>query len=297
MGAHHNHHHQSKQSPSTKILIVLFLTASYMVAEAFGGYHSNSLSLMADAGHMLADVAALLISLGAFYISSRPPDAKATFGYHRAEVIAALFNGLALLVISFFIIKEAIVRFFNPEGVETGTMMLVALGGLFINLISLSLLNRDKAKNINIRGAWLHVLSDTLGSVGVLISGFCIYFLDWYRADSIASIIIASLISYSALHLIFDTLKVLMEHVPSHLNPKLISEEILSIPDAIRIHDLHIWSISTGKDALSVHVVAQDGANYNRLLREVQQLLSLKFGINHATVQIESECPTPGKTC
>ncbi len=296
MGAHH-HHHETKQSPSNRILLVLFLTAGYMVAEAFGGYFSNSLSLMADAGHMLADVAALLISLGAFYISSRPPDSKATFGYHRAEVIAALFNGLALLVVSFFIIKEAIVRFFKPEAVETSTMMLVALGGLFINLISLTLLHRDKSKNINIRGAWLHVLSDTLGSVGVLASGLLIRFFHWDLADSLASIIIASLISYSALHLIFDTLKVLMEHVPSHLNPKLISEEILSIPEALRIHDLHIWSISSGKDALSVHVVAQDGANYNRLLREVQQLLSLKFGIDHATVQIESECPMPDKTC
>jgi cobalt-zinc-cadmium efflux system protein len=296
MGKNHDHGH-SKQGPTTKVIIVLLLTATYMVAEAFGGYFSNSLSLMADAGHMLADVAALLISLGAFYLAARPPNSQATFGYHRAEVIAALFNGMALLVVSFFIIKEAVNRFFEAPEIETTTMMTVALGGLFINLISLFILHKDKSHNINLRGAWLHVMSDTLGSIGVVSSGLLIYLFGWTMADPVASIIIASLISYSALHLIFDTLKVLMEHVPSHINPHAVSEEILSIPAAIRIHDLHIWSITSGKDALSVHVVAQEGANYNQLLHDVQQILTIKFGIDHATIQIENQCPAPDKTC
>lgn len=296
MGKHHDHG-PSKRRPTTTVIIVLMLTASYMLAEAFGGYYSNSLSLMADAGHMLADVAALLISLIAFYISARPPNPAATFGYHRAEVIAALFNGMALLVVSFFIIKEAIGRLFAPEEIETTIMMSVAFGGLVINLISLTLLNADKAHNINVRGAWLHVMSDTLGSIGVLTSGLLVYFLGWNLADPIVSIVIALLICYSALHLILDTLKVLMEHTPSHLNPSAISEEILSIPAAVKIHDLHIWSITAGKEALSVHVVAEEGSDYDQLLHDIQQILTIKFGIDHATIQIENKCPAPDKTC
>lgn len=297
MGHHHHGDEKKSSRPTLRVFLVLVLTASYMFAEAIGGYISNSLSLMADAGHMLADVAALIVSLAAFYIAARPASSQATFGYHRAEVIAALFNGVGLLVVSFFIIKEAIVRIFHPEEVETGMMMLVAFGGLFINLLSLTILHKDKAHNINVRGAWLHVLSDTLGSVGVVISGLLIYFFGLTIADPLVSIVISVLISYSALHLIFDTLKVLMEHTPSHINTSAISEEILSIPATVKIHDLHVWSITTGKEALSVHVVAEDGANYNQLLHDIQQVLTIKFGIDHATIQIENQCPTPDKTC
>ncbi|MCA9508440.1 MAG: cation transporter, partial [Myxococcales bacterium] len=220
---------------------------------------------------------------------------KATFGYHRAEVIGALFNGLVLLIVSFFIIKEAITRFFKPEGIQTDIMMLIAVGGLFINLLSLKILHQDKSRNINVRGAWLHVMSDTLGSVGVVVSGLLIYLFDWTMADPIVSIVIASLISYSAVHLIFDTLKVLMEHAPSHIDINDVSEEILSIPLVLKIHDLHIWSITAGKDALSVHVVAEEGADFNQLLHDIQHVLTINFGIEHATVQIENKCPSRQK--
>lgn len=292
-----NHNKKAYVKPTGRVVLVLLLTAGYMVAEAVGGYLSNSLALLADAGHMLADVAALSISLFAFAISAKPADEKATFGYHRAEILAALFNGLVLILVSFFIIKEAIGRLFNPSVVETNTMMLVALGGLVINLISLGILHKDSGSNINIKGAWLHVMSDTLGSVGVIISGLLIYFFGWHISDPLASIAISSLISYSAVHLIFDTVKVLMEQVPGHLCHQTITEEILSISEVSRVHDLHIWSISSGRDALSVHVVAEAEADYNKLLHDVQQLLTLKFGIEHATIQIEGICPAPRGVC
>lgn len=287
----------AKKRPTKRVLIVLFLTAGYMIAEAVGGFMSNSLALLADAGHMLADVAALTISLLAFYISSRPPTHKATFGYYRAEVIAALFNGVVLLLVAFFIIKEALARFFVPAKVESNLMMTVAVGGLLINLIGLSLLHRDKASNLNIRGAWLHVFSDTMGSVGVVFSGLLIYMFGWQLADPIASILIALLVSYSAIHLILETLHVLMEHTPAHIDPRAVSEEILSIPDTIKVHDLHIWSITSGKEALSVHVMARKNTDYDRLLSEIQKMLEMKFGIDHATIQIETECTVKDKTC
>lgn len=292
----HEHKAANKQ-PTRRIMLVLLLTATYMIAEAVGGFVSNSLSLLSDAGHMLADVAALLISLFAFKIAARPPNDKASFGYHRAEVIAALFNGLALIIVSFFIIKEAIERLFNPAEINTGMMMTVAIGGLAVNLGALALLHRDKSHNLNIRGAWLHVLSDTLGSIGVISSGLLIHYFGWRLADPIASMVIAGLVSYSSLNLIFATLRVLMEHTPEHINPGAVLEEILSLPDAIKVHDLHIWSIGPGKVALSVHVMAEQGANYDRLLCDIQQVLVCKFGIDHATVQLENRCPAPDKAC
>lgn len=286
-----------KQRPSRRMLLVLVLTAGYMVAEAIGGFLSNSLSLLADAGHMLADVAALVISLLAFLLSARPKNYRASFGYYRAEVIAALFNGVVLLLVAFFIIKEAYLRLFSPSEVETSLMMGIALGGLVVNVIGLSLLHKDKSHNLNIRGAWLHVFSDTLGSIGVIISGLLIYFFDFPLADPIASIAIACLVAYSALHLVTDTIRVLMEHAPAHINPQEVENSLLSLPQVVLVHDLHIWSITTGKDALSVHVVAQSEADYNKLLSEIQQMLATKFGIDHATIQIENECLVKDKTC
>jgi cobalt-zinc-cadmium efflux system protein len=282
--------------PTKRVFLILCLTATYMIAELVGGLMSNSLALIADAGHMFADVAALTLSLFAFILSARSPTERASFGYHRAEVIAALFNGLVLLLVSFFIIKEAIARFFTSSEVESSLMIVVAFGGLIINVIGLFLLHQDRSHNLNIRGAWLHVLSDTLGSIGVLISGFFIYVFNWHMADPIASIVIALLVSYSAIRLIFITLRVLMEHTPEHIDPNDVCEKILSIPDALKVHHLHIWTITSGKEALSVHVVAQEDCNYDRLLRKIRKMLESSFGISHVTVQIERECQEQDKT-
>jgi len=295
--SHRHHAHAQAKSPQKRILIVLCLTASYMIAEALGGFYSNSLALMADAGHMLADVAALSISLFAVLIAARPAKQRASFGYYRAEVLAALFNGLILLVVSVFIIKEAFERVFVPQIIETRTMISVALGGLMVNFIGLWLLHRDKNKNLNIKGAWLHVMSDTLGSIGVIISALLIKFFGWYKADALASIIIASLIFYSALRLVWETLDVLMEHTPLHIDPQLVKEAILNIKHAKRVHDLHIWTISPGRENLSAHVEYEEGADSHVLLAQIQQVLAQEFKIEHTTIQIEKICLRPDKNC
>jgi cobalt-zinc-cadmium efflux system protein len=245
---------------------------------------------LADAGHMLADVFALGISLMAFVVSSRPANHRATFGHYRAEVIAAFINGVLLLFVSFFIVKEAFARFFMPLPIESTLMIYVALGGLLINVVGLLLLHKDKNRNLNIRGAWLHVFSDMLGSIGVVASGLIIYFFGFTRADSIASIIIAGLVAYSSIELVLETLRVLMEHTPMHIDAREVHKVISSQSQVLMIHDLHIWSITSGKDALSVHVVAKDGADYDTLLSELEILLKTKFNIEHTTIQIEKEC-------
>jgi cobalt-zinc-cadmium efflux system protein len=293
-----NSHVSSKvDKPSRKVFFVLCLTALYMVAEAVGGFLSNSLALLADAGHMLADVAALGVSLLAFALAARPKNLRATFGYHRAEVLGALFNGLVLLMVSFFIIKESISRFYVVANVEADLMIYVAIGGLLVNIIGLWLLHKDKSKNLNVRGAWLHVMSDTLGSIGVVVSGLLISWFGWQLADPIASIIIAALVSYSSIRLILETLHVLMEHTPTHLDPAAVKQAILQFPGAVRVHDLHIWTITSGKDALAVHVVAEKNCDYNKLLKSIEAVLSTEFGIEHTTIQIEEVCAANEEIC
>lgn len=291
MGDHHGKA-LLKRRPLRRVLLVLCLTATYMVAEVVGGFLSNSLALLADAGHMLADVAALAVSLIAFALAARPKSLRATFGYYRAEVLGALFNGVVLLMVSFFIIKESITRFFEPATIESDLMIGVALGGLVINMIGLLLLHQDRSRNLNIRGAWLHVLSDTLGSVGVVISGLLIHVFGWTLADPIASIAIAGLVSYSSLHLILETVHVLMEHTPAHIDPREVSKAIMAIKGTVRVHDLHIWTITSGKDALAVHVVADKATDYNQLLKAIESVLESQFGIEHTTIQIEDVCVT-----
>lgn len=291
----HSHDSHKKKPPSRKLLLVLVLTAGYMILEAVGGILSNSLALLADAGHMLADVAALSVSLFAFVLSSRPPDQKASFGYYRAEVIAALFNGVVLLLVSFFVIKEAIERLFSPSEVEPVIMLVVAFGGLLVNIVGLLILHKDKSHNLNVKGAWIHVFSDALGSVGCVISGMMIYFFDWRSSDAFASIIIAGLVCYSALKLILETVRVLMEHTPAHIDPEAVKSEILSVPKVLMAHDLHIWSITSGKEALAVHVVVSKEADYDEVLLDIQKKLKNSFGITHATIQLENQCQVEDK--
>ena len=282
-----NHQHAHIQKPTKKLLIILCLTFLYMLAEAVGGFVTNSLSLLADAGHMLADVTAVCISLAAFYISSKPATNKSTFGFYRAEVLAALFNGLVLLLAAFFIIKEAISRIFVTSEIESQGMLLIAFGGLLVNIFSLFLLHKDKNHNINMEGAFLHVLSDALGSVAVIISGLLIYFLNITWFDQVASIAICLLIGFSAVNLINKTLKVLMEQAPAHINPQEVKDSLMSIEGVIGIHDLHIWSITIGKEALSAHVVVHKQANNEQMLGKIQDKISENFGITHLTIQIE----------
>jgi cobalt-zinc-cadmium efflux system protein len=278
------HQHQGGRS----LLISFFLTAGFMLVEAVGGWLTNSLALLSDAGHMLTDAGALGMSLLALRIGARAPTRTHTFGYRRFEILAALFNGLALWAITGVIFREAYLRLSAPPRVGAKGMMLVAAIGLAINLISIVLLHAHKDESLNIRGAFLHVAADSLGSVGALAAGVIIYYSGWTLVDPLVSIGIGLLILWSTWGLIRDSIHILLLGVPVHLDYEEVGREIRRYPGVCCIYDLHLWSISSGQDALSAHVVVRD--DYHRkeqLLREITDGLDARFNINHVTLQIE----------
>lgn len=281
----HSHEHNNK---SSSLLVVLLLTTIYMIAEFLGGLYTNSLALTADAGHMFSDAGALALSFFAIWISQRPASPGNTYGYFRTEILAAFINGIALVGIALFIIYEAYTRIFMPPEVKASTMLAIAFGGLIINIIGAFLLYKNSKENLNIRGAFLHIMGDLLGSIGTIIAGIMILFWNFYLADPIISIIIALLILYSSVRLINEAVQILMEASPSHINVESVKQAILEIPDILDVHDLHVWSISSNKIALSVHIVAKF-INNEQILCNVNNLLEERFNIFHSTIQVEPE--------
>ena len=284
----HNHDHKQEHNNSYKLAIVLLLTAGYMLAEFLGGLFTNSLALLADSGHMLSDAAALGLSLFAIWLSLKPASTEKTYGYYRTEIIAAFINGITLVGIAFFIIWEAYERFHSPYHIKAPLMIAIATGGLIINIIGAYILHRSSKDNLNIHGAFLHIIGDLLGSIGAIIAGMCILFWNFYLADPIISIIIALLVLYSAINLVNSAINVLLEASPSHINVSEIEKALKELPDIIDIHDLHVWSISTQNIALSVHIVAMETGSH-KILCEVDEMLNEKFGIKHVTIQLEPE--------
>lgn len=297
MAEKHNHHASNARQSPKRLVMVLFMTAAYLVLEVIGGLLSNSLALLADAGHMLTDVAALAISWLALIIAKRPPDKKATYGYYRVEVLAALFNGVTLLVVACFIVKEAFTRLMEPQTIMTGAMIAIGAGGFLVNLLGLYLLHEDKAQNINIKGAWLHLLFDALGSVVVVISGLLVRYLGLNAADSIGSMGIAVLVFYSSANLVAETLSVLMEQSPPHIDRDSVIKALVARAGVVSVHDLHIWTITPGKVAMSAHVMVESNVDYDRLQSDLHELLWHSFGIEHATIQMERGCTRPDASC
>lgn len=281
---HHNHNHNNSKS----LLIVLCITTIYMVAEFVGGYFTNSLALTADAGHMLGDVGALGLSFFALWLTKKRAPIENTYGYFRAEIFAAFINGIALVFIALAIIYEAYLRITMAQEIEALPMAIIAFGGLIVNIIGAKVLHSGSKENLNVKGAFLHVIGDLLGSIGAIAAGVIIYIWHFYLADPIVSVIIAVLILYSSVNLANSAVQILMEAAPSHIDIKEIKDAILKLDDVIDVHDLHVWSITSSAVSLSVHIVA---ANHNseRILCEVNNLLKEKFDILHATIQIEPE--------
>ena len=267
--------------------MVLALVLLYLVAEVIGGWWANSLALLADAGHMLSDAAALGLALFALWIAQRPADPRRTFGYYRAEILGALANGATLIAIAVYIFIEAFRRLAEPPEVMGGLMMGVACGGLAVNAIGLWILNSGKHGSLNVRAAWLHVLGDTLGSVGAIVAGILMWAFQWYWADPVASVLIGALVLYSAWALVKESVAVLMESTPQHLDVDQIRDGIMAIDGVLVVHDLHIWTITSGLNSLSAHVVVRDGADHAAVLRDVREALHEQFGIDHLTIQIE----------
>jgi cobalt-zinc-cadmium efflux system protein len=284
----HAHKHGHASDSRRRLSVVLALTAIYMIAEVVGGWWTGSLALLADAGHMLTDVAALALALIAAWFGTRPATSKKTFGYHRLEILAALVNGVALVVISLLIFFEAYQRWSSPPTVRGGVVMLVAAGGLIINLVCAWILHSPHEVDLNMRGAWLHVISDALGSLGAIIAGAIMSVYGWYTADPLFSALIGILIVWSSWRLIREATNVLLEGTPAHINIAAVEEAIMCTEGVSDVHDLHIWTITSGREALSAHVIHAYSISQPDLLKELRTKLHDRFGVDHLTIQMET---------
>lgn len=288
--SHHDHQHvTSREANKKRLALTLVLAVGYMIAEFVGGIMTNSLALLADAGHMLSDVAALSLSFFAVWIVDRPTGPHQTFGYYRAEILAALVNGATLIAVSVYIFYEAYHRIWQPPEVHGQVMMWIALGGLAINLCGLVILHGGREESLNVRGAWLHVLSDALGSVGAITAGLLIWAFGWHWSDPIASALIGALIIYSSWRLLLESVSVLMEFAPKGIDVDQVRSTMTEVPGVAGVHDLHVWSITSGLVSLSAHVVMEDEQPHASLLHGIRTMLHDRFGIDHITIQIEPE--------
>lgn len=284
----HTHRHGRARASRKRLGIVTVLTAVYMIAEAIGGWWTGSLALVADAGHMLADAGALTLALMAVWFSARPATPGKTFGYYRLEILAAFINGVALVLIALFIFYEAYLRWFAPTPVRSVPMTIVAAGGLAINLFCARLLHHDRHDDLNVRGAWLHIISDALGSVGAIIAGVIITVTGWNAADPLISVFIGALIVWSSWHVIREATNVLLEGTPAHINLAAVEDAILETEGVSDVHDLHVWTITSGREALSAHVIHAHSISQPGLLKELRTKLHDRFGVDHLTLQMET---------
>ncbi|WP_413376125.1 cation diffusion facilitator family transporter [Alkalihalobacillus sp. 1P02AB] len=292
MGHHHGHHHATGQENKKNLVIAMIIIGSWMFIQFLGGLWTGSLALLADAVHMFNDFSNLFISLLAIILAAKAATHKRTFGNHRYEVLSSLFNSVALLVIAAFVIREAIGRLMSPQEVMGGAMMLIAFIGLLANIGAMFALMRGDVKdNLNMRGAYLHVLSDTLGSVAAIIAGIIIYFTSWYMADPILSIIIALMIAFSGFRLLKDTVHVLLEGTPASINVVEVENDLLAIEGVTNVHDLHIWTITSGINSLTAHLVIDPSYSeeHHEILLQANHYIREKLHIEHSTIQIEKE--------
>ncbi|MFT9597542.1 cation diffusion facilitator family transporter [Mesobacillus sp.] len=298
----HGHSHGHGNANNKKALFLSFIIiTTYMIVEVIGGIITNSLALLSDAGHMLSDAAALGLSLTAIKLGERKATTGKTFGYKRFEIIAAALNGVTLILISLYIFYEAYQRFLNPPEVKSLGMLTISIIGLIVNIIAAWLLMRgDKDENLNVRSAFLHVIGDMLGSVGAISAALLIYFFDWGIADPIASVIVSILIIISGWRVTRDSFHILMEGTPSNIDYEQVKSSLHAIPYVQDVHDLHVWSITSGVLVLSCHITIQDNGNHDVILHAAQTLLHDEYGIDHSTIQtekLEFGCPSQHGTC
>lgn len=291
MGSGHSHGTATGQHRS-RLLAVLAITVTVLVAEVIGGLVSGSLALLADAGHMLTDAAGVSLALLAAAFAARPATPERTFGYQRAEILAAVVNALLLFGVAAFVLVQAVRRFVEPPEVESRLMLAVAIVGLAANAISLLLLRKGQAESLNVRGAYLEVLGDLLGSVAVIVAALVIQFTGYARADAIASALIGLMILPRTWNLLRDAIDVLLEATPKGVNLAYVREHITGIHGVVDVHDLHAWTITSGVPVLSAHVVVEDtvlaDGGGGRVLDRLCECLAGHFDVEHCTFQIES---------
>lgn len=269
------------------LLIVLALSGTYLIAEVIGGIITQSLALIADAAHMLTDVVGLLLAFIAIKLGEKKATAAKTYGYYRAEILAAVINAVVLLGISLYVLYEAWQRFRNPPEVQSKSMLIVAGIGLVVNIIGMMILRKDSGESLNMKGAYFEVLSDMLTSVGVMIAGVIMLTTGWYYADPLISALIGLLIFPRTWKLLMEAVNVLLEGTPKDVNIAELRKALEQVPGVISLHDLHVWSLTSGVNALSAHVVVNNEAVYNTLLKTLSDKATSGFKISHTTFQIE----------
>jgi cobalt-zinc-cadmium efflux system protein len=269
-----------------RLRVALAITGTFLVAEVLGGLVSNSLALLADAGHMLTDVAALGLSLFVAWFSRQPHEPRRTFGYLRWEILAAFLNGATLLVLSVWIAVEAVLRLSEPEPVASGIMLVIAVTGVAANVAAARILHPASESNLNMRGAYLHVLGDLLGSVATVIAALLVRFTGWLVADPVASLLMTLLIVRGAWRLVRESIDVLLESTPAHISLGKVRQQLEAIPGIESVHDLHVWAVTSGVVAMSVHAIVRQPERHQHVLEHVHDAMRL-FGIHHVTVQLE----------
>jgi cobalt-zinc-cadmium efflux system protein len=297
-GSHHGHDH-ARGASERRMWIVFGLTATFFVVEVVGGILTNSLALLSDAAHMFTDVMALAIAITAIRLSRLPADRKRTFGYHRFEILAAALNAVLLFLVALYILYEAYHRWVEPPAIESLGMLVVAVAGLVVNLIGMRLLAGGAEANLNVKGAYLEVWADALGSVGVIIGALIVYFTGWTRADPLIAVLIAFWVLPRAWMLFRQSVNVLLEGVPEGLDLPAIDGRLRAVSGVCDVHDLHIWAIGSGKASLTAHLILDSAqADVQRVLNDASDLLQREFGLTHTTLQAEFEhCDPDGNAC
>jgi cobalt-zinc-cadmium efflux system protein len=282
------HVHQHRFHSSRKRLALAFWTQlAFFGVELTGGILTNSLALLADAGHMLSDVGALGLSLLALAWAARPPTSRKTFGYHRLEILVALINGLALWAMAGYIFYEAVNRLFQPPQISSSPLIIIASLGLAVNLLGMYVLLPTREHNINLRSAFIHLLSDSFASFAAIAAGLAIWQWGWYWFDPLAGVIVGVMIIFGSWQLVREAADILLESTPRHIALSEVQQSLESHPQVQRVHDLHIWTIASGIYALSVHVTIDNHLNRDCLALELEELLHERFGLEHNTIQIE----------
>ena len=281
-------HSHVGDAPVASLRLALILTAVLLVVEVVGGLLSNSIALLADAGHMLTDVAALGLALFVAWFSTQPSTPEKTYGYLRWEILAAFINGSTLLLISAWILFEAVMRLRVPQPVAGGLMLGVATAGLMVNIVAARLLVGKSSTNLNARGAYLHILGDVLASVGTIIAAILIRFTGWLMADPIASMLTTALIMTGAWRLVRESIDILLESTPAHIPLPAVRGQLEAIPGIESVHDLHVWSVTPAVVAMSAHCIVRESAQHQHVLEHIHDAMRL-FGIQHVTIQLERD--------
>ena len=297
-GGHNDHHnHQHFQSSKVRLGVAFGTQLAFFAVELVAGILCNSLALLADAGHMLSDVAALGLSLLALRWVTRRPTAQKTFGYHRLEILVALINGLVLWGMAGYIFYEAVGRFFHPPEISSTPLLVIAGLGLLVNLLGMYILIPTRERGINLRSAFIHLLSDSFASLAAVVAGLAIWWRGWYWFDPLAGVVVAVMILIGSWQLIWEATEILMESTPKHINVAVVQAALEAHPGVKKVHDLHIWTIASGIFAASVHVAVDRPADRDCLTWELEEILRRRFGLEHNTIQLEGPAYANPQVC